>query len=147
MRRPKVLVIEFGNTKTPLAPSLAMPAKAASSWSARFTSNDSSTMPNDRAAGLAEAGHEPLGHRIADGRHDDRRGRRRFAGSPDGGRAGGDEDVHAQLGQFFGERGKALQLAIGESRLDDDVAAFFLAELAQRLPEGGHEEAVRGGHL
>jgi hypothetical protein len=59
----------------------------------------------------------------------------------------GHHDVYVHANKFGGERGQPLVLSLRPSRLKRNVLAFYIAQLAQPLPEGLEIGSANGGWL
>jgi len=80
--------------------------------------------------------HEPKGNRVEVAEHDDW-GRRRCLTPRAHGRRRAEthEGIHAQLHQFARQPGQPVKLAACKASLDDQVAPFDVAPLAQRVQQ------------
>jgi len=78
------------------------------------------------------ARHQPKFNWIAVGKeHDNGNCRRVVFYRPDSGRADGNQRIDSQVNEFLGQPREAFQLAVGESRLDDEVLTFDVPHLPQ----------------
>src|SRR5262249_33467806 len=92
--------------------------------------------PRDVPARPGEALHEPKVHQVrAAAEIDDRNRAGRRHGGGDLQRATGGDDVHRQRNELGGEVGQPVRAALGIARLDKQVLAFYVAELAQALAQ------------
>src|SRR6266404_1283085 len=91
---------------------------------------------SDVAAGSSEVLDKPMSDRVVTTeRHDDRDGRGRLLGCPDGRRAHGGDYVRTHSDQLGRKCGKSVEPAVGQAYVQHEILPFNIAQLAQPLPE------------
>src|SRR5215813_13018241 len=90
---------------------------------------------------MGKAGYEPGRHRIGHSTEDDRNGPGRLLRGDGGGCGLGHDDIHLEAHQFGRKRGEPVELAIGSSVIDHDVAALDVPEVTESLKKGCRETA------
>src|SRR6185295_5631688 len=99
--------------------------------------------PREIAAGVRQAGDEPVCDRIGGRAEDNREDPRRFLGRQGGGCAStGHDDINLERNQFGRKSREPLDLPLGRSVFDHDVAALDVAEVVQSLEEGPSQVGV-----
>src|SRR5438477_6487725 len=92
--------------------------------------------PRDIAARPRQAGDEPAPNRIGGSSEDNGEGPGRLLGSHGGECGWGQDDIDLEGNEFGRESGEPLELPLGISVFDQDVAALDVTELTQSLAEG-----------
>ena len=101
--------------------------------------------PRDIAARPRKAGDEPVRNRIGNTGDDNGDGSGRLLGGQGMGCAWGEDDINLERNQFGRESGEPLDLPLGTSVFEHEVAALDVPEVTQSLTEG-HFRAVGSGH-
>src|SRR5439155_26982325 len=93
--------------------------------------------PRDITVRPRKAGDEPASHRIANRSEDNGEGPGRLLGGTGGDCAfGGHDDINLERNQFGRKSGEPLDLPLGISVFDHEVAALDVPEVTQSLTEG-----------
>jgi hypothetical protein len=92
--------------------------------------------PRDIAARPRKAGDEPAQNRIGSSSENNGDSPGRLLGGQDGEAVCGHDDINLQRNQFGRESGEPLQLPLGRSVFDHDVAALDVTEVTESLEEG-----------
>jgi hypothetical protein len=92
--------------------------------------------PRDITARPRKACDEPARNRIASGSEDNGEGPGRLLGGQGGGCVSGHDDINLERNQFGRKSGEPLELSLGISIFNHDVAALDVTEVAQSLTEG-----------
>src|SRR5713101_5939239 len=101
--------------------------------------------PRDIAARPRKAGDEPVRNRIGSRSEDNRDSPGRLLGGQGGGCASsGNDHINLERNQFGRKSGEPLELPLGISDFDHDVAAFDVTEVTQASTEGLVQVAIRG---
>jgi hypothetical protein len=82
---------------------------------------------------MRQAFHQAEADRIGARRHDYGNRARGFRDRQIGWHRRGDDDVWTEPDQFCGQGRKPLEVAVGESVLEANIAAFYVAEVAQAV--------------
>src|SRR5713226_4618101 len=101
--------------------------------------------PRDIAAWPRKAGDEPAPNRIGNTSEDNGDGPGRLLGGQgDGCASGREDDINLERNQFGRESGEPLELPLGISVFNHDVAALDVTEVTQSLEEGLWQVAISG---
>src|SRR5262249_33243739 len=92
--------------------------------------------PREMAAGPRKAGDEPEPNRIGNKREDNGDCPGRLFGGQSGACAWGQDDINLERNQFGRKSGEPVELPLGISEFDHEVAALDVTEVTQSLTEG-----------
>ena len=101
-------------------------------------------MRSPRPPGGQRTGDEPVRHRIGSSSEDNGEGPRRLLGGQGLGCASGQEEINLERNQFGRKSGEPLELPLGISVFNDDVATLDVTEVTQSLTEGLFQVGIRG---
>jgi hypothetical protein len=102
---------------------------------AGYLGSDQEGHPRDVPTWVRQAGDEPLSHGIRAGRHDDGDRLGGIFGRPGRHGSARHDDIDLELDELGDEHGEAVDFALCESQLDNDVLSLDPAVLAQNLPK------------
>src|SRR5262245_21435166 len=100
--------------------------------------------PREIAAGPRKAGDEPEPNRIGNKREDNGDCPGRLFGGQSGACDWGQDDINLERNQFGRKSGEPVELPLGISEFDHEVAALDVTEVTQSLTEGLRPPGIRG---